>query len=95
VVKRGLASATYLHIKLLPSASSQGPPVMLSFWVKLVVTSSLGDPKFYQLMKEREIVASNPSGTSDPSEAADCNGITGCLKDDHQKVALQRQEVVR
>jgi hypothetical protein len=32
---------------------------------------------------------------SDPSGVADCNGMTGCLKDDHQYVAFRRQEVVR
>jgi hypothetical protein len=32
---------------------------------------------------------------ADPSGAADCNGMTGCLKGDHQYVALRRQEVVR
>jgi hypothetical protein len=32
---------------------------------------------------------------SDPSWAADCNGMTGCLKGDHQYVALQRPGVVR
>jgi hypothetical protein len=40
-------------------------------------------------MKEREIVA------SDPSEAAECNGMTGCLKGDHQYVALRRQGVIQ
>jgi hypothetical protein len=53
-------------------------------------------------MKERAIVASDiqRSGytlhtASDPSGAADCNGLTGCLKGEHQYVALRRQEVVR
>jgi hypothetical protein len=32
---------------------------------------------------------------SDPSGVADCNGMTGCLKGDHQYVAHRRQEVVR
>jgi hypothetical protein len=40
-------------------------------------------------MKEREIVASDPSGV------ADCNCMAGCLKGDHQYVAFRRQEVVR
>jgi hypothetical protein len=40
-------------------------------------------------MKDREIVVSDPSG------AADCNCMTGCLKGDHQYVALWRQGVVR
>jgi hypothetical protein len=32
---------------------------------------------------------------SDPSEAADWNGMAECLKGDYQYVALRRQEVVR
>jgi hypothetical protein len=39
-------------------------------------------------MKEKEIVASDPSGT------ADCNGMTKCLSGD-QYEALRRQKVVR
>jgi hypothetical protein len=38
-------------------------------------------------MKEREIVASD-------FQRADCNGIIGCLKGDHQYVALRRHRVV-
>jgi hypothetical protein len=36
-------------MKLLPSASTRRPPVTLCFWVKLVVTSPLGDPEFWRL----------------------------------------------
>jgi hypothetical protein len=49
-------------------------------------------------MKEREIVASDLQRlqtASDPSGAAECNDMSGCLKGDHQYVALRRKEVVR
>jgi hypothetical protein len=48
-------------------------------------------------MKQREIVASDLQrcGYTQCLEAANCNGMTGCLKGDHQYVALRRQEVVR
>jgi hypothetical protein len=51
-------------------------------------------------LKERVIVASDLQRSgytqpSEPSRVADCNGVTGCLKGDHQYVALRCQEVVR